>query len=636
MLWEDRHTSVARPLIAIVAVTAAVLNAGTADAATVTAGSAYVFTAATGEQNNLTVSLDGGHLTFMDTTAPVTAQSGCTTVSLHTALCDVPVGQTPSVQVDVGDMADTAKILRVAATVVGGSGDDVLTGGPLADTLTGGSGDDLIDGGLGADTLDGGSGVDALDYSSRDNGVVVDLGLSDPVAGEPGEQDSLKGFEKVLGGAGDDVLLGTAGPETLLGGPGDDRLNGRGGADVLVGGTGRDTADYSDRSEALQLTIGGGAISGSAVDGPPGARDTIDPTVEQLAGGSGDDRLTGDAGDNVLDGGPGADDLIGRGGEDAADYSGRQEAVQLHDDGQPSSGSSVDGPAGARDTIETDVEDLWGGNGADTLVGNSGDNLLNGGPGADVLQGGAGVDAADYFERRDPVAAQPNGKPTSGNDLDGPANARDTIETDVEDLIGGQAADVLVGNASRNYIDGQGGDDLIDVRGAGADYVDCADGNDIALVKSDDIAASDCERISDGSDPVGPGDPGDHTPPQVGLGLLETRQTRASVLAKGIGVGFTCSETCRLDSMLWIGRSSARALGVKLARRRTLVARVASSRTDAGPGRFRMHLIAWLASRLRSGRPVTLTLEVIGHDQNSNRAITWHRVTMRGRAVRLR
>ena len=87
MLWEDRHTFVARPLIAIAAVTAAVLNAGTADAATVTAGSAYVFTATTGELNNLTVSLDGGQLTFMDTTAPVTAQSGCTTVSPHTASC---------------------------------------------------------------------------------------------------------------------------------------------------------------------------------------------------------------------------------------------------------------------------------------------------------------------------------------------------------------------------------------------------------------------------------------------------------------------------------------------------------------------------------------------------------------------
>jgi Ca2+-binding RTX toxin-like protein len=636
MLWEDRHTFVARPLIAIAAVTAAILNAGPADAATVTAGPSYVFTAVTGEENNLTVSLDGGHLTFTDTTAPITAQSGCTAASLHTALCDVPLGQTPSVQVELGDMADTAKILRVAATVVGGSGDDVLTGGPQADTLTGGSGDDLIDGGLGADTLDGGPGVDALDYSSRDKGVVVDLALSDPVAGEPGEQDTVKGFEKVLGGAGDDVLLGTAGPETLLGGAGDDRLNGRGGADVLAGGAGRDTADYSDRSEALQLTIGGGAVSGSAVDGPAGARDTIDGTVEQLVGGSGDDRLTGDAGDNALDGGPGADDLIGRAGEDAADYTGRQDALQLRNDGQPVSGSALDGPVGARDTIETDVEDLWGGNGADTLVGNSGDNLLNGGPGADVLAGGAGVDAADYFERRSPVAARANGQPTSGNDLDGPTNARDTIDRDVEDLIGGQAADVLAGNASRNYIDGQGGDDLIDVRGSGADYVTCADGNDIALVASNDIAASDCERISDGSDPIGPGDPNDHTPPHIGLSLLGAKQTRASVLAKGLGLRFSCSETCRLDTMLWIGRSAARALGVKLPRSRTLVARVASSRTDAGPGQFRMHLRGWLVSRLRSGRPVTLTLEVIGHDPNSNRAITWHRVTMRGRAVSLR
>ena len=620
----------------IAAVTAAILNAGPADAATVTAGPSYVFTAATGEVNNLTVSLDGAHLTFTDTTAPVTAQSGCTAVSLHTAMCDVPLGQTPMVQAELGDMADTAKILRVAATVVGGSGDDVITGGPLADTLTGGSGDDLIDGGLGADTLDGGPGVDALDYSSRDKQVVVDLALGDPVQGEAGENDSAKGFEKVIGGAGDDVLLGAAGPETLLGGPGDDRLNGRGGADVLAGGAGRDTADYSDRTEALQLTIGGGPISGSAVDGPPGARDTIDPTIEQLVGGSGDDRLIGDAGDNALDGGPGADDLIGRDGEDAADYTGRQEAVQLRNDGQPSSGSAEDGPVGARDTIETDVEDLWGGNGADTLVGNSGDNLLNGGPGADVLKGGAGVDAADYFERREPVAARANGQPTSGNELDGPAKARDTIDPDVEDLIGGQAADVLAGNASRNYIDGQGGDDLIDVRDAGADYVACSGGNDIALVKSNDIAASDCERISDGSDPIGPGDPNDHTPPQVGVGLLGARQTRATVLAKGLGVSYRCSETCRLDSMLWIGRSAARALGVKLARTRTLVARVASSRTDAGAGRFRMHLISWLASRLRSGRAVTLTLEVIGHDQNSNRAITWHRVTMRGRSVQLR
>jgi len=135
---------------------------------------------------------------------------------------------------------------------------------------------------------------------------------------------------------------------------------------------------------------------------------------------------------------------------------------------------------------------------------------------------------------------------------------------------------------------------------------------------------------------VNAGDPNDHTPPQIAVGLLGTRQTRASVLAKGLGIRFTCSETCRLDTMLWIGRSTARALGIKLARTRTLVARVASSRTGVGAGRFRMHLRSWLAKRLRGGRPVTLTLEVIGHDANSNRTIGWYRVTMRGRTVRLR
>src|SRR5690242_12894033 len=100
MLWEDRHTSIARILIVFAAVTAAAVTPGAADAATVSGGTAYVFTAATGEENNLTVSLDTGRLTFTDTTAPVTAQSGCTSVSPHTATCDVPVGAMPSVQVE--------------------------------------------------------------------------------------------------------------------------------------------------------------------------------------------------------------------------------------------------------------------------------------------------------------------------------------------------------------------------------------------------------------------------------------------------------------------------------------------------------------------------------------------------------
>ena len=596
-----------------------------------------MFTAATGEENHLTVSLDGTVLSFTDTTATVSPSGvGCSAKSAHAVACDVPLGSVPAVQAELGDMSDTATVLRVAATLTGGSGDDVLTGAHEADTLNGGSGDDLIDGGAGADVMDGGPGVDALDYSGRDHSVVVDLAASGPVQGDAGEGDSATGFEKAVGGAGDDRLFGAAGSETLSGGDGDDRLDGRSGADRLVGGAGRDAADYSARTEAVQLTIGGGPVAGSAADGSAGARDSIDQSVEQLVGGAGDDRLTGDAGDNVLDGGPGADVLTGGEGEDAADYSARDEAVQLRDDGKAASGSAADGPAGARDLIDTDVEDLWGGNGADALTGNSQNNLLSGGPGADILVGGAGEDAADYSERRDPVIAQIDGAPSSGNDVDGAVGARDTITLDVEDLIGGRGNDQLSGSVSRNYIEGQGGDDLIDVRDAGADYVDCAGGNDTAWVAPEDIAASDCERIGNGPDTAGGGGGLDKTPPQVRVSLLGTRQTPATVIATGLAVHFTCSETCKLDTRLWLGRVTAQRLGIKLGPRRVLLARSAAARTGPGQGGFTMHLLPRLAKRLRGGSTVTLALEVIGRDASGNRRIMWKRVSLRGRKVSLK
>jgi len=618
-----------------------------ASAATVSAGTAFVYSAAASESNDLTLTSDGSRLTFSDSGAPVTAMSGCSSTGAHTAVCDVPLGSTPSVEIDLGDGDDRAEISGVPGAVVNGGtghdalsasgpapvtlngdgGDDVLHGSHGADTLSGGSGQDLIDGGQGADAMDGGPDVDTLDYSERSAGVTIDLASTDPVQGEAGEGDTAAAFEKAGGGSGDDTLSGGGGPDVLAGGPGDDRLNGRGDADKLIGGPGRDSADYSKRTEALELVIGGGPVSGSAVDGPEGARDTIDSTVEALIAGSGDDRLTGDAGDNILDGGPGADVLSGGPGEDAADYTSRSEPLRLRDDGKPESGGAGDGPAGAQDTIASDVEDLWGGSGADVLTGDAGDNLLNGGPGPDVLTGEGGEDAADYSERSAAVVAAPDGKPDSGNDADGPPGARDTIALDVEDLIGSQGDDQLDGSASRNYIDGEGGNDLIDVRDRGADYADCGDGNDVAWVAPDDLAASDCERIGNGPDTTGgPGGGSDKTRPQVRVSLLGTRQSAASVLAGGLVIHFTCSETCGLDARLLLGRAAARRLGIKLAPRHLLVARTAAGRAGPGQGRFTMRIVPRLARRLRGARNVDLTLEVIGRDAAGNRTTVWRKL----------
>jgi Ca2+-binding RTX toxin-like protein len=170
-----------------------------------------------------------------------------------------------------GDAGDD----RLDARMAGNAG---LDGGSGRDELLGSPGSDLIDDGDGVhpdrDLIEGGGGSDWLSYEDRHAPLTVDLARG--VGGARGERDVLRSIEEVTGGAGDDVLRGTASRDALRGGPGDDRL---------VGGRGRDELDGADGDDVLLLGPG---------------RDNGD-------GGEGDDRI---------DGGPGADDIAGRGGAD--------------------------------------------------------------------------------------------------------------------------------------------------------------------------------------------------------------------------------------------------------------------------------------------------------------------------------
>jgi Ca2+-binding RTX toxin-like protein len=140
----------------------------------------------------------------------------------------------------------------------GGPGDDVLHGGRGNDTLLGGTldratrpvgsdrlfgekGDDDLDDSdtdsrdpvIGRDRLDGGAGEDTVtSYLERTDGVIIDLERSNG-AGEPGENDSLRGFETAFGGPGDDALSGDSGPNWLDGRDGNDEVSGRGGNDRI-------------------------------------------------------------------------------------------------------------------------------------------------------------------------------------------------------------------------------------------------------------------------------------------------------------------------------------------------------------------------------------------------------------------
>jgi Ca2+-binding RTX toxin-like protein len=227
-----------------------------------------------------------------------------------------------------------------ADTLTGDAGVNVIDGGAGKDKINGGDGDDSLRGGLGDDTINGGAGSDFADYSDLNTPVRANLatGKASSAAGN----DTLTAIESLVGGGGNDLLIGDANDNSLDGGGGNDNLSGadgndslRGGFgnDLLVGGNGTDTADFSGSQNPVTASLVAGTAFGQG-------NDTVNG-IENLTGGDGADTLTGDTSANVLKGGVGNDTLLG-------------------------------------------------GDGADTLFGDSGNDRLDGGAGIDSVDGGSG------------------------------------------------------------------------------------------------------------------------------------------------------------------------------------------------------------------------------------------------------
>jgi Ca2+-binding RTX toxin-like protein len=138
-------------------------------------------------------------------------------------------------------------------------------------------------------------------------------------------------------------------------------------------------------------------------------------------------------------------------------------------------GSTGSRPAGS-DHADTLVGDaggnlLSGGDGPDALWGNAGDDTLHGGAGADLLQGQGGLDWASYVGSASAVTVRLWDGSGQGGDAQG------DILSGIENLIGSDHADTLVGDAGGNVLRGRGrgdalwgndGDDTLE-GGAGAD-----------------------------------------------------------------------------------------------------------------------------------------------------------------------
>jgi Ca2+-binding RTX toxin-like protein len=110
--------------------------------------------------------------------------------------------------------------------VLGGPGNDRMTGGRFRDSLQGGSGDDSAAGGAGRDILLGNSGNDKLNGGADDDLLSGNAGNDVLIGGA--------GTDLLGGGAGVDRLFGGPGPDQLIGGPGKDRLNGGPGHNTLI------------------------------------------------------------------------------------------------------------------------------------------------------------------------------------------------------------------------------------------------------------------------------------------------------------------------------------------------------------------------------------------------------------------
>ncbi len=114
----------------------------------------------------------------------------------------------------------------------------------------------------------------------------------------------------ISGSNGNDTLTGGVGADSIDGDNDNDTLSGGGGgADLLRGDGGLDTANYSDRTDNLNISL-----DGVANDGAAGEKDNVQ--CEEVISGSGNDTLTGSSGDDFLSGGAGKDSINGEGGDD--------------------------------------------------------------------------------------------------------------------------------------------------------------------------------------------------------------------------------------------------------------------------------------------------------------------------------
>jgi Ca2+-binding RTX toxin-like protein len=375
-------------------------------------------------------------------------------------------------------------------TLSGVAGNDILNGAEGKDTIDGGAGDDFIDGGAEADKLTGGADIDTVTYENSAAAVTVNL-LTNVNKGGEAEGDTLFTVENIIGSDSGDTITGSATDNVIEGGAG---------ADIIAGGGGKDTTSYEESSAGVQIDLSIGSTAQISTGDGNGDKLT---GILNLAGSIHVDKLTGDASDNTIEGGDDADELDGLGGLDTLSYASSNGGVAIQLD---VNGAGTGSGGHAQNDSYKNFENVLGSAFDDSLTGNAIVNKLTGGKGidffegyggADILDGGEGTDTASYENSDAGVTVNLTSNVNTGGHALGDKLAA------IEDLYGSEFKDKLTGNTLSNSINGNSEDDYID-GGSGNDTLFGSQGLDTIFgsAGSDKIDGGQDADILDGGTEV--------------------------------------------------------------------------------------------------------------------------------------
>ncbi len=417
-------------------------------------------------------------------------------------------------------------------TMIGGAGNDVLTGGSGNDLLIGQAGNDTILGKGGQDQLFGGADNDTLSGGDADDRAFGEAG-DDRMIWNPGDDTDLNeggdGIDttEVNGGNGAEqftavpngtrvrfdrvnpapfsVDMGTTEKLTLNANGGDDSFTGSNGLAALVqvtvdGGTGNDTILGGDGADILL-----GGDGNDVIDGNRG-NDTSFM-------GAGDDRFVWDPGDgsDTVEGQDGADRMLFNGANvnenfDVSANGGRirftRNVANIVMDLNDVEGIDLIALGGADNVVVNDLTgtdltdintDLASPPGSGTDDGSADNVTVNATNGNDIVvaQGSAGALRVEGLPTAISVfgASPANDRVVinalAGDDvIDGSGMQADTAQMTID---AGQGDDVAIGGAGNDTLLGGAGDDVL-IGGPGADTLDGGTGDNV-LIDGENLVA---------------------------------------------------------------------------------------------------------------------------------------------------